>query len=174
MDVTRALNSVRRRADREERAYAGTEERPLKGYVALMGAYGAAVAGLVTAARVTRRPVPRLSPFDVVLLGGATHWVAHTLAKDPVTSPLRAPFARYEGTSGPAELMEEVRGSGARHAIGELLTCPFCLGLWVTTGFGAGYVFAPALTRFAVGSLAALTGADLLQLCRGRLQADGG
>ncbi|MGW7103224.1 DUF1360 domain-containing protein [Streptomyces sp. NPDC054838] len=170
MDLTRAVSGARRRADREERAYAGDEERPLKGYLALTGVYGAGVAGLVAAARAARRPVPRLSPYDVLLLCGATHWVSHTLAKDPVTSPLRAPFARYKGTSGPAELVEDVRGSGGRHAVGELLTCPFCLSLWVGTGFGAGYVFAPALTRFAVGSLAALTGADLLQLCRARLQ----
>ncbi|GHB58484.1 hypothetical protein GCM10010347_30870 [Streptomyces cirratus] len=173
MDLTQALSAARRRADREERAYAGDEERPLKGYLALMGAYGAGVAGLVAAARAARRPVPRLSPYDVLLLGGATHWVAHTVAKDPVTSPLRAPFTRYRGTSGPAELVEDVRGSGARHAVGELLTCPFCLSLWVTTGFGAGYVFAPAFTRFVAGSLAALTGADLLQLCRARLQDEG-
>lgn len=170
MDLNRALSGVRRRADHEERAYAGEEERPLKGYLTLMGAYGVGVAGLLAAARAARRPVPRLSPIDVLLLGGATHWVAHTLAKDPVTSPLRAPFTRYRGTSGPAELSEDVRGSGTRHAVGELLTCPFCLSLWVTTGFGAGYVFAPALTRFTVGSLAALTGSELLHLLRGRLQ----
>jgi Protein of unknown function (DUF1360) len=36
--------------------------------------------------------------------------------RNPVTSPLRAPFTRYSGTSGEAELAEEVRGRGrARH-----------------------------------------------------------
>jgi hypothetical protein len=30
-----------------------------------------------------------------------THKLARTLAKDPVTSPLRAPFTQYEGVSGP-------------------------------------------------------------------------
>src|SRR6266568_6180594 len=48
------------------------------------------------------------------------------ITKDPVTSPLRAPFTVFEGQEGQAELKEEVRGHGARKAVGELVTCPFC------------------------------------------------
>jgi hypothetical protein len=53
------------------------------------------------------------------------------LAKNSVTSPLRAPFTRYQGPAGPSKLAEEARGKGVRHAIGELLVCPFCLTQWV-------------------------------------------
>jgi hypothetical protein len=38
--------------------------------------------------------------------------------------PDRVPFTAYQGTSGPAELDEEVRGEGVQKAVGELVTCP--------------------------------------------------
>ena len=50
----------------------------------------------------------------------------------------------------------------ARRA-GELVTCPFCTGVWVATGFGAGLICLPRTTRIAMGTLAALAGADILQ-----------
>ncbi len=56
----------------------------------------------------------RIQLGDLALLSVATHKISRLLAKDPVTSPLRAPFTRFEGTSGPAELKEDVRGVGAR------------------------------------------------------------
>jgi hypothetical protein len=48
--------------------------------------------------------------------------------------------------------------------MGELLTCPFCLDMWVATGFVIGLVFAPRFTRLVAGTFSALTGADFLQL----------
>jgi hypothetical protein len=156
------------RAAREE--YAPDDDRPLGSFVALMGVYAGTVAGIATLARLTGRPVPEPTPWDVVLFAGATHRLSRLVAKDPVTSPLRAPFARFAGTSGPAELKEEVRGSGVQKAVGELLTCPFCTGLWIATGLGAGLVFAPRVTRLAAGTLTAMTGSDLLHFGRVWLQ----
>jgi hypothetical protein len=48
--------------------------------------------------------------------------------------------------------------------MGELLTCPFCLDMWVATGFVIGLVFAPRFTRLVAGTFTALAGADFLQL----------
>jgi len=56
-----------------------------------------------------------------------------------------------------------VRGHGAQKAVGELITCPFCTGVWVATGLTAGLVFLPRVTRLATGTFAALAGADMLQ-----------
>jgi hypothetical protein len=89
--------------------------------------------------------------------------VARLLAKDPVTSPIRAPFTRYEGQSGPAELAEEVRGVGARKTVGELLTCPFCSGQWVASAFVAGLLVAPRPTRALAALFTVAAGADLYQ-----------
>lgn len=47
---------------------------------------------------------------------------------------------RHRGT---AEVMEDVRDSSPlRHALGELVSCPLCLDMWVATGFTTGLLFA--------------------------------
>ncbi len=157
---TDALTWVREQRD----AYAHGEHRPEGSFAAIMGAYGATVAGLGILVRRSGRRLPeRFSAADFALLSVATHKLSRLLAKDPVTSPLRMPFTAFAGTSGEAELAEEVRGTGLRKAMGELVTCPFCLGMWVATGFGAGLVLRPDATRLAAFVLSTLTVADVLQ-----------
>ena len=166
------MQSVRARLAGLRREYAPHEHRPLDGYVAAMGAFGALAAALAAAAKVTGRPVPeRPSTQDVLLISIATHKLSRLIAKDSVTSPLRAPFTRYKETGGPAEVMEEVRAtSGLRHSIGELITCPFCLDVWIATGFTIGLVFAPRLTRLVATAFTAVTGADFLHLLYAKAQ----
>ena len=146
----------------EARAYDHGEGRPLGSFVALMAAYGAAVGtgGLA----VRRRGLPeRLAWSDVALVAVATHKLSRLLTKDPVTCPLRAPFTRFEESSGPAELEEVGRGTGVRKAVGELVTCPFCVGQWVVTAFTFGLLLAPRPTRVVAAAFTALSGADFLQ-----------
>lgn len=81
-----------------------------------------------------------------------------------MTSPLRAPFTRFTGeVDGPAELREEVRGTGARKAIGELVECPFCLTPWVATSLFGLHVASPRSARFLSGIFVAATISDFLQ-----------
>ena len=165
--MTDPVSTVRRRLAGLRRAYAPHEHRPLDGYVAAMGAFGALAASLAAAAKVTGRPVPeRPATSDVVLISIATHKLSRLIAKDSVTSPLRAPFTRYTAPIGAAEVNEEVRdqGSAVRHAIGELVTCPFCLAMWVATGLTGGLVLAPRLTRLAATALTATAASDFLQM----------
>ena len=155
----------------QEERYAGGEERPLRGYATTMAVYTSVVAALATVARATGREIPdRLSPADIVLSAVATQKLSRLITRDAVTSPLRAPFTAYRGTSGPAELQEEVRGHGARKAVGELVTCPFCTDVWVATGLTAGLIYLPRTTRLAMATLAALGGADLLQFAHAWLE----
>ncbi|WP_037606258.1 DUF1360 domain-containing protein [Streptacidiphilus rugosus] len=154
----------------EAHAYAPDQDRPLAGYAGVMGVYAVTALGLGAAARLTRRPLPQPTPWDVTLAALATHQLGRIIAKDPVTSPIRAPFTRFEGTSGPAELAEDVRGDGARKAVGELISCPFCIGMWIATGFTAGSVFAPRATRLVTATFATLGLSDLLQFARVRAQ----
>jgi hypothetical protein len=148
------------------------EDRPLGGYVVVMAVFAALVGGAAGLAAATgRRLPPTVGPWEVLLLSLGTHKISRTISKDAVTSPLRAPFTRYTGRGGPAEVMEEVRAaSPVRHSLGELLTCPFCLDVWIATGLAIGLVFAPRLTRLVAGTAAALTGADFLQLAYARAQ----
>ena len=159
-------------ARHEAHAYAGDEDRPLGSYLALMGGYGAFVGMLSAAVCVSRRSLPRRPAVgDVVLTAIATHKVARLLSKDPVTSPLRAPFTRFQGQSGEAEIDEQVRGTGTRKALGEVVTCPFCLDQWVATAFSFGLIFAPRATRFIAGVFTVTTLSDFLQLAYGKAQA---
>lgn len=163
---------LRSAARHERQEYAGDEPRPLEGYASVMAVYAAAVAGAAGLVRLSGRRLPeRVEPYDLVLLAVATHKASRLLTKDAVTSPLRAPFTRFRGPSGPNELAEEVRHpDGVRHALGELLTCPFCLGQWLATGFGFGIVAAPRLTRAVASVLAVRAGSDALQLAYATLQ----
>ena len=161
---------------RQEQEYAHGEDFPLRGYAGAMTVYGGVVAAIAAAAKLTGTRLPdRISPWDTAVTAVATHKLSRILAKDPVTSPLRAPFTTFEGTSGDAELAEDVRdGDGSRKTIGELVSCPLCIGMWVSTGFTAGYVFAPRATRLAATTLAALAGSDFLQFAYAYAQEKAG
>ena len=63
---------------------------------------------------------------DLLLVGIATHKLSRLLAKDKVTSFIRAPFTRYQEPSGQGEVEEEPYGHGLHLAVGELLVCPYC------------------------------------------------
>jgi hypothetical protein len=164
------MDSISDAARDEKREYSQDEDRPLGSYGVTLGVYGLAVGAAVVIARLTGRRPPDPGLWDVALMTVTTHKVARTLSKDTVTSPLRAPFTRYQGVSGPSEVDEEARGEGARHAIGELLSCPFCLAQWVGSAYAAGMTFAPRATRLAGATMTAVAGADWLQLVYARLQ----
>jgi Protein of unknown function (DUF1360) len=99
-----------------------------------------------------------------VLTGVATHKLSRLLAKDKITAFARAPFTEFERPGGPAEVEERPRGEGLRRAVGELLVCPYCLGMWISGGFHLGLVAAPRATRFAASVLTGLTISDFLQI----------
>jgi len=148
-------------------AYAPHEHRPLGGYSGSMAMFALASGGLASLIKATGRALPeRPALSDVVLLSVATHKLSRLLTKASVTSPLRAPFTRYAGPAGPGELMEEVRadGSGTRHAIGELVTCPFCMAIWAATALTGGLVLAPRATRLVATVMTAVAASDFLQL----------
>jgi hypothetical protein len=151
-------------AQKIQRQYAGDAQRPLAGYVLVMAAYGGIVGGLAALAKAWGKTPARLDTKDIVLLCLATHKSSRLLAKDAVTSPLRAAFTRYQEPAGDAELNESVRGHGLAHAVGELVTCPFCLDVWTATALTAGHVFLPRAARLATAGLAAIAVSDFLHL----------
>jgi hypothetical protein len=164
-EVRRLTGPVRRWARIQKREYTNGEARPLGGDLGAMGVYVGLVSAASAAVRASGRELPeRISFGDAALLTVATFRLARRIAKDPVTSPIRAPFTRFQGASGHAEVAEEVREhGGAKHAVGELLTCPFCLAQWVGTGFVFSYVAAPKATRLAALTMTMVAGSDVLQ-----------
>jgi len=156
---------------KQAKEYADGEDRPLGGYLALMGVYSSGVVSAALASRALNRPAPsRVSVLDLVQLTVATHRLSRTISKDPVTSPLRAPFTRYAGLASAGELHEEVRGDGVRHSAGELISCPMCLAQWVATALCAGLVLAPSTTRLVLATMTAVGGADFLHHLYSTLQ----
>jgi hypothetical protein len=149
-------------------SYSPDEHRPLAGYLAIGAVHvGLVGGGLAVAIRQGKLP-DKVRPSDLALGAVAIYKLSRLLARSPVTSPLRAPFTQYEDVSGPAELEEEVRGTGLRKAIGELVTCPFCLAHWTATAYGFGLVFAPRATRLAASVLVVEAAAEQLQLLHAR------
>ncbi|WP_308368712.1 DUF1360 domain-containing protein [Streptomyces sp. ISL-36] len=95
----------------------------------------------------------------------ATFRLSRLLSKGVVTSPLRAPFTRFKEAAGPSEVTEEPRTeSGVRGTVGALVTCPFCVGVWVATTLTGAQLLWPREVRVVTGALTVLAGADALQL----------
>ena len=146
--------------------YAPDESRPpLLAYATFAAVFHAAMAGAVAMAKRSGRDLPhRVEAGDVALIGTASYQLSRLVSKKKITAFVRAPFTELEGKSGPAEVEEKPRGSGLRRTLGELLVCPYCLGLWASGGFHAGLLFAPRATRFSASVLTAMALADFLQV----------
>jgi hypothetical protein len=162
--VSTSTNDVRRAVPDPTAGYAPGEQRPLGAYAVLTAAFFAALGGSLAAARASGREIDRPGALDLVLHGLATQKVSRLIAKDKVTSFLRAPFTRFQEASGQGEVEEAARGDGLRLAVGELLVCPYCVAQWVAGGIAVGHLFAPKTTRFLSAMWAAQGIADGVQL----------
>jgi len=158
------LDSLGDRVAAEEQEHADGHERPLGGYLVLLSTYLTMVLTLGLVVRRRRALPARPAAADLALVAVATHKVSRMLAKDSVLAAVRMPFTRFEEAAGAGEVRESVRGHGLRHAVGELLTCPFCLAQWVATAFTFGMLLAPRATRHVASVFCAVTASDYLQL----------
>jgi hypothetical protein len=141
------------------------QERPLGGYGVLMGTFAGLCGGFAAWLRASGRELPEtIETRDLALIAIATHKSARLIARDRVTSTVRAPFTTFQDDAGPAEVDEAARGHGLRRAIGELLICPYCLSMWLAVAFIGGLAVAPRSTRWIASTFVALTGADSLQI----------
>jgi hypothetical protein len=145
-------------------AYAAADaDIPLRGYAGVIATF--ASAGAAAFALAARRGLPeRVGAADMALLAVATHHAARLVTKDRVTSVARAPFTEYEGSGGPGEVREHARGHGVQKAVGELLTCPYCIGQWIALAGVTGIVLAPRPTRAIASVLTVSAASDYLQI----------
>jgi hypothetical protein len=140
------------------------DPRPLEGYALLLSVYGAAAAGIALAAR-RRRVLPTLpGAAEFALSALAVQYISRVLTKDSITSVIRSPLVAFEKPTGEGEVSERVVGTGIRHAVGELVTCPFCVAQWSATALVAGRVFTPRLTNGVVSVAALASTSNYLQL----------
>jgi hypothetical protein len=163
------MTQLRRLSD----GYDPDGEVNLAGFSAGLATYGVSLVALVAASRATGGAPGRYTLGDLVVGGFATHKFSRLIAKGSVASPLRAPFTQFEEAAGASEHVEVPRGEhGVRHTVGELLTCPFCLAVWIGTAYVAGLGVAPRAAR-AWAAVFAVTGvSDFLQHAYARLADD--
>jgi hypothetical protein len=136
-------------------------ERPLGSYTALIASFSAIFGGAIAVAGATGR-LPRRPPLlDIALAGVAGHKVSRLIAKDKVASPLRAPFIETV-TDEDGDLVDEPTGAGMRRAVGQLLTCPKCVGQWACATFLIGTIYSPRPTRAVASVFAADAISDFL------------
>jgi Protein of unknown function (DUF1360) len=139
----------------------GGADMPLPQYAALVAAYGALIAGLI-ALEGKSGSARKIGFGQLVWLGISTHKLSRLVSKDRVTSPFRAPFATFVKSDGAGEVEEEARGSGMQRAIGDLVTCPFCVSPWVALALMAGWLLLPRATRIVCGILTSVALAHFL------------
>jgi hypothetical protein len=149
------------------------DPRPVAGYTALLGTYTFGSAVAVATLRGRRDSVRRLDLRTIVLLAIATEHLSRLIAKDSITAVVRRPFTRFVEATGEGEVNEEVVGAGLRHAVGEMLTCPFCLAQWVASALVAGTVAVPNFTAALTTVSAVARASDYLQLFYDRLKNNG-
>lgn len=147
-------------------------ERPLGGYAVLMGTFLSLAAAFAAWFKSSGRELPdRIASTDLALLTVASHKMSRMVTRDRVTSVVRAPFTRFQGDAGPGEVDEAARGRGLRRAIGELLVCPYCLGMWVSAALTASLLVFPRFTRWMCTVLTAFFGSEMLQLAYSRAES---
>ena len=162
--VSRVVRAGRASAASVQRQY--SSDQPLRGYVTLIGVYVAAGAVAVWASGRGKAADRSISTGDLVRITIAAHRLSRTLTKETIASPLRAPFTRLNGSGIASELNEQVRPSGhdrpVAHAVGELLTCPFCMAQWAATALVTAHLLVPRQARLVTAILDAAAGADAL------------
>ncbi len=132
-------------------------------YMTLVGLF-LGILGLFVSREQDRKRIFEISPRDLTLLGLATYRGARLVAYDRVAEPFRDPVTETVPDEFDAGENVVAEGTGARKAIGELVSCPTCVGTWLAAGLVYGIHLAPGPTRLlaailGVSGLAELFGA---------------
>lgn len=96
--------------------------------------------------------IDNFPPFIIVLLGLAVFRGADIVSNEPVLAPLREPFVRHIHQHG--KEIERPWRFGFRGAMGSLLYCPSCTGVWVAMALVYGYLIFPRVVIIVVVILA--------------------
>ena len=137
------------------------EERPLGGYATLTTTFWTVFAAFLLLAR--DRIPERVGTGDIARIALTSYKMSRVVAKDDVATFIRAPVTEDARAQQPTK-------HGFRAAVGELVTCPYCLGLWFASALSYSLVLFPRQTRFATSIFAAYGVTDFLHAGFARLR----
>ncbi len=110
--------------------------------------------------------LPRhISTMDLVLLGLATARLADIISTDEIMRWLREPFVKTETEEmgGEEVITREGRGRGFRKVFGDLLSCPWCVAVWVAAGLTYAFALWPVVVWLFVLLIALAEIGSILQ-----------
>lgn len=68
----------------------------------------------------------------------------------------------FKGSSIAGEVSEKSRGHGLQRAVGDLVTCEYCLAPWVAAGLFVTYAGSPRAARFVAALFSSVAVANFL------------
>ena len=110
--------------------------------------------------------LPRhINTLDLVLIGLAAARLSDVISTDEVMKWLREPFVQTEETeiAGREVTTRTGRGRGIRKVFGDLLSCPWCVGVWVAAGLSYAYFLLPGYVWLLILVLAIAEIGSILQ-----------
>ena len=143
-----------RQAEHDEQVSRATKLTFMSVFVAGMAAFSAQV--------VRRGYDVQIRPYDLLLLGLSTYRTGRMVAYERVAQPLREPVTETKPDfTGVGETVV-AKGHGLQRAIGELVSCPICIGTWAAAGMVYGLHLAPQPTRVFLSIMATTGAAELM------------
>ena len=127
-----------------------------------LAVFGAAVWALFTLGRLQTA----ITTFDFMLIILATFRVTRLFVYDKVTQFIRDWFVRkevIEGDNGEIIIMRQNLARGPRRTIHELLSCPWCFGMWAGLSVSFFYYLTP-LAWFPILVLAVSGAGSFIQI----------
>ena len=97
--------------------------------------------------------------------------LAALLGQQPAAPPA-GPALDYEFYKARVEPLFLEKREGHARALGELVTCPHCIGLWAASGFAYSLVLFPRQTRLVTTIFGGQAVADFLNAAFVRLRDD--
>jgi hypothetical protein len=134
---------------------------PYRAYATIMGVYAGGLALSGAAAHLLGRDPRDRTWLDLATLSAATFKAARTIVRDDVTSFIRERFV--EGDPRDHEHEQPVQTGGLEQALGELVLCSRCVGMWTAAGLTTTQVVAPRFGRMLTWTLAGAAVNDFLQ-----------
>ncbi|MEH7223922.1 DUF1360 domain-containing protein [Bacillus sp. JJ1566] len=115
-----------------------------------------------------------MSVFEFILLGLASFRLTRLLVSDKITEFIRRPFhevIQEELPDGTVEEYIQLKGTGLKRWIGELLSCYWCTGVWSTAFLYILYelylpLSEPLILIFAIAGLASIIETCVIKLLR--------